>query len=120
MRFKNSEVYLLIPSTTVYLPKNFFYSANIFFNLKRKTYTLLSKLSYETQKVEAYVSLSAGTSSERIEAREDFFRYRTNSFAIGGEYRLSSRLSFGGSFKHEYREKLYVRQGFDLYGKLWW
>ena len=120
MRFKNSEVLLLIPSVFMYLPLNMSNQTSLYINPKRGTYTLLNKLYYTGEKLESFVSLSMGTSSERLEAREDFLRYSTLSISAGFEYDLSKRFSLGGSFKFENRKELYKRYGIEGYARFRW
>lgn len=120
MKFSSSEVLLLVPSAVIYLPKNFFHSASIYLNPKRGTYSFLNRLSYRGVRLRGYVSFSVGTSSERLQAGEDFTRYSTFSTSAGMEYRLRKRFSVGGSFRVENREGLYRRYGVEAYGRFWW
>ncbi|GEM_PF-3578290 len=120
MRFPRSEVYLLIPSAVFYLPADLFYSANLYISVKRGTFTLLNRLYREKGPLKWYLSLSAGTSSERLQAGEDFFRYRTLSFGGGAEYDIVKNFSLGVEGKYEIREGLYRRYGGEVYGIYRW
>ena len=120
MSFRRSEVILLIPSFILYLPRGFFYTASLYLNVDGGTYTLANRLSYKRDRWYAFLYVSAGTSSERLEATEDVLKYRTSSFGFGAEYRINKKFSFGTSFIKEYRAGLYTRRGFDIYGRYWW
>ncbi len=120
MRFRNSEVLLLVPSLTVYLPEGVYHTATLYLNVKRSTFSLLNRFGYKDRQKELFLSISFGTSSERLQAGEDFVRYSTFSAGAGGELRLTERFSLGASFKFEDRRGLYRRFGVSGYGRLWW
>lgn len=120
MKFRRSEVYLFIPTVVVYLPADLFYSGSIYYSLLRQTFTFLNRLYKKEGKFRWFLSLSAGTSSERLEAGEDFFRYRTFSAGGGAEYYLEPGLAFGASVKYEDREGLYRRYGGEVYVRIAW
>ncbi len=120
MNFASSKVLLLIPSIAMYFPKGFSSHTALFINPKRGTYTLLNRLFYEKDRLETFVSFSVGTSSERLEAREDLLRYSTLSLGGGLEYRLSRNYVLGGSVKWENRSGLYKRYGVEGYARYRW
>ncbi len=120
MRFRNSEVLLLAPSLTVYLPEGVYHTTTLYLNLLRSTFSLLNRFAYRDRDRELFFSISFGTSSERLQAGEDFFEYSTFSLGAGGELRLTNRFSLGASVKFEDRTKLYRRFGVSGYGRLWW
>ncbi len=119
MRFKNSDVFLVIPSVILFY-KSFYDSVSLYFNPARSTYTLLNRLGYRDGRKHLFLSVSAGTSSERLQAGEDFVRYSTFSFSAGGELRVKRNLNVGGSMRYEDREGLYRRYGIEIYGRLFW
>ncbi len=120
MRFRDSEVFLLAPSITLYLPKGAYHTATLYLNVKRSTFSLLNRFGYKDRQKELFLSISFGTSSERLQAGEDFVRYSTFSAGAGGELRLTDRISLGASLKFEDRRGLYRRYGVSAYGRLWW
>ncbi len=120
MKFKSSEVFLIVPSTIIYLPRNFYHTASLYLNLQRSTFSFLNRLAYKSNKVTGFASISFGTSSEKLQAGEDFTKYSTLSASVELEYRISRRISLGGSIYMEEREGLYKRYGAEVYGRLWW
>lgn len=120
MRFKNSKVFLLIPSITLYLPKDFMNTTSLYFNLERSTYTLYNRIFKRAPDKEVFLAFSVGTSSERLQAQEDFIRYSTYSLSAGVEKKVKKNFSLGGSLKTEYREGLYRRNGVEVYGRYLW
>ena len=120
LKFKTSEVYLIIPTVIFYLPKGIFYSGSLYYSVLSQTYTLLSRLYDREGKLRWFVTLSFGTSSERLQAGEDFFRYRTFSVGGGGEIQLNRRVFLGGEVKYEDRESLYRRYGGEVYVHFSW
>ncbi len=120
MRFGSSEVFLLAPSVTLYFPEGTYHTATLYLNVKRSTFSLLNRFGYKDRRKELFFSISFGTSSERLQAGEDFIRYSTFSAGAGGELRLTERFSLGASIKFEDRRGLYRRFGVSAYGRLWW
>ncbi len=120
MKFRRSEVYLFIPTVVVYLPADLYYSGSLYYSVLRQTFTFLNRLYKKEGRFRWFLSLSAGTSSERLEAGEDFFRYRTFSAGGGAEYYIEPGLAFGGSLKYEDREGLYRRYGGEMYVRIAW
>ncbi len=120
MRFENSQPFLLIPAAIIYISDNSTYRISLFLNTKRDTYTLVNRFSYKGERFNSFFSFSFGTSSERREYREDFYRYSTFSLAFGSEYRVNRKWSIGASFRWENRQGLYKRYGGEIYGKYWW
>ncbi len=120
MRFRNSDVFLLIPSAVIYLPKDFYHSISLYLNPQRGTLSLVNRLTYRGSRLRGFASFSLGTSSEQLQEGEDFTRYSTFSSSAGLEYRISERVSLGGSVRLENIEGLYRRYGVEVYGRLWW
>ena len=120
MRFTDSEVLLLSPSLRVYLTERVYHTATLYINLRRSTFSLLNIFGYKDSERFFFLSISFGTSSERLQAGEDFFEYSTFSLGAGGELRLTSRFSLGTSIRFEDRSGLYRRFGVSSYGRLWW
>lgn len=120
MRFSTSRVLLIIPSATIYLPNSLYHTLNLYFNVERSTYTLLNRLTWDNGTNRLFASFSFGTSSERLQAGEDFVRYSTYSLSLGGELRIRKRFGLGGGLYLENREGLYRRYGLEGYGRFWW
>ncbi len=120
MRFRSSEVLLLTPSLILFPSSRVAVTLNLYVNAPRKTFTLYTRLTYEGDRTELFASASAGNSSERLQAREDFVRYSTYSFGAGLEREVIKNLRIGAFFRMEVREGLYTRRGAGIYGRVSW
>lgn len=121
MEFKNSSVDILMPGAIVYLPWSFSLNEKLYYNPKRGTYTVLSKLHYEpNHKFEAYYSFATGTSSERIGAELDVEKFDTYSHHIGIDYKLKPYLGLGIKYSFQHRESLYDREGWSFNVRYLW
>ncbi|MDQ7038099.1 MAG: YaiO family outer membrane beta-barrel protein [Aquificota bacterium] len=120
MKFRNSDVFLLIPSAIIYLPGDVLYRVNLYLNTGRGTYSLLNVLERKGKTITLFAGLSFGTSSERLQAGEDFRRYNTLSIRAGAELALTRGMSVRLVVRREVREGLYTRNGVELYGGFGW
>jgi len=120
LKFKDSEVYLVIPTIILYLPRSIFYSGRVYYSILSQTYTFHNRIYEREGRFRWFFNLSFGTSSERLQAGEDFFKYRTFSAGTGVEYFIDRGFGLGVNLKYEDREGLYRRYGGEFYVRIAW
>lgn len=112
MSFSQSEVDLLSPGFTIYLPYNLWLTEQIYLVPKTGARSLSSRLDWEPkERWHAYVSGSFGQSVERPTAAPDVVKVTT--FRVGGglQFPLTEQILAEVSYHYEDRVKRYSREG---------
>jgi YaiO family outer membrane protein len=112
MSFSQSEVDLLSPGITVYLPYNLWLTEQVYMVPKSGSRSLSSRLDWEPAKRwHAFISGSFGQSVERPTAAQEVVKVNTLRLAGGLEFPLTQRISAEISYQYEDRAQRYSRDG---------
>lgn len=112
MSFVKSEVDLLSPGITIYLPYNMWLTEQGYMVPESGSRSLSSRLDWEpAERWHAFVSGSFGQSVEQPTAAQDVTEVNTLSLAGGVEFPLTQRISAEISYHYEDRAKYYRRDG---------
>lgn len=112
MSFASTQVDLLSPGITVYLPFNLWLTEQIYMVPKTGSQSLSSRLDWEPMdRWHAYVTGSFGQSAERPTAVQDIAKVNTLHLGGGLKLPLTRRITAEVTYQYEDREKRYSREG---------
>jgi YaiO family outer membrane protein len=112
MSFQDSEVDLLIPGITVYLPLNLWLTEKVYSVPDTGALTLSSQLTWRaTERLQVFISGAFGTASERVSALQDVVRTSTVTIQGGLTFPLSQKFAAEVVGYYEDRADQYSRAG---------
>jgi YaiO family outer membrane protein len=119
LSFQASEVDLLIPGITVYLPFNLWLTEKVYYVPDTNALTLSSQLTWRaTARLQVFISGAFGTASERISGLQDVVRTSTVAIQGGLTFPLSPKFAAEVVGFYEDREDQYHRGG-GIINLLW-
>jgi YaiO family outer membrane protein len=119
LSFEDSEVNLLIPGLTVYLPFNLWLTEKVYYVPDTDALTLSSQLTWRaTERLQVFVAGAFGTASERISAEQDIVSTSTVAIQGGLTFPLSQKLAAEVAGYYEDRQDQY-RRGGGIVNLLW-
>jgi YaiO family outer membrane protein len=113
LRFPATDVDLLIPGLTIYLPYNLWLTEKVYFVPNTGAITLSSQLTWRpADRLQLFVGGSFGTSGERIISEQDAVTRISTRLVQGGiTFPLARWLSAEAALYYEDRETLFIRRG---------
>jgi len=112
MSFQSTDVNLLSPGVTIYLPFSLWLTEKGYYVPENDSYSLSSTLTWRaTDRLQMFVSGTFGTAAERISAVQDFTRRDTRVLQGGVTFPLTRRVSAEIWGSYEDRHKQYLRRG---------
>jgi YaiO family outer membrane protein len=112
LRFRTTDVDLVIPGLTIYFPHNVWLTEKVFYVPDTDSVTLSSQLTWRvTSRLQLSAAVSFGTAGERISALEDIRHVTTRIVQGGLTFPLTRRFSAEVWAYYEDRKTLYVRRG---------
>jgi len=112
MSFQDSEVDLVIPGITVYLPFNLWLTEKVYYVPDTGALTLSSQLTWRaTERLQVFISGAFGTASERVSALQDVVRTSTVAIQGGLTFPLSHKFAAEVVGYYEDRADQYHRGG---------
>ena len=119
LSFQDSEVDLVIPGITVYLPFNLWLTEKVYYVPDTHALTLSSQLTWRaTERLQVFISGAFGTASERISGLQDVVRTSTVALQGGLTFPLSRKFAAEVAGYYEDRENQY-RRGGGIVNFLW-